>query len=153
MYNNAGIDFLANQQLMDKSPLYNERELSHMADVKVVFQGMLTAWWILLAILAGLGLWAWHGKWMKTYLHGLGKGGWLTVGLILFILVAVAISFNALFTAFHRIFFTGDSWLFLYTDTLIRLFPLRFWQDGFIAMGILTLLSAGLLIWIDKRFA
>lgn len=151
MYNSAGIAYLAEQQLPDGSPLYNERELSHMEDVKIVFQGMLTAWRVLLAALAGLALWAWRGGWLKAYRPGLGNGGRLTIGLIAFILAAVAVSFNALFTAFHRIFFTGDTWLFQYSDNLIRLFPMRFWQDGFIAMGVLTLLGAGLLIWVEKK--
>jgi integral membrane protein (TIGR01906 family) len=70
------------------------------------------------------------------------RGGWLTLGIIGAILIAIVVSFDWLFTAFHRIFFTGDTWLFLYSDSLIRLFPLRLWQDGFIAMGIVTALLA-----------
>jgi len=48
---------------------------------------------------------------------------------------------NALFTSFHRIFFSGDTWLFLYSDSLIRLFPIPFWQDAFIIMGTLVLVG------------
>ncbi len=33
------------------------------------------------------------------------------------------------FTRFHEVFFTGDSWRFSNTDTLIRLYPELFWQD------------------------
>jgi len=151
MLNTAGIEYLANQQLPDGSSLYNERELSHMVDVKGLVQKMLIAWWIIVAILAGLAVWAWRARWMDAYLRGLGNGGRLTIGLIVLILAAVAISFRELFTGFHQIFFTGDTWLFLYSDTLIRLFPMRFWQDGFIVMGVLTLLGAGVLIWTAKR--
>jgi integral membrane protein (TIGR01906 family) len=153
LVNNSGIDYLANQQLPDGSPLYNERELSHMVDVKVLVQKMIVAWWILLAVLLALGLWAWRANWLSAFFHGLGGGGKLTVGLIVLILAAVAISFRALFTGFHEIFFTGDSWLFLYSDTLIRLFPLRFWQDGFIVMGVFTLVGAGVLIFLEKKLA
>jgi uncharacterized membrane protein len=39
------------------------------------------------------------------------------------------------------LFFTGDSWLFLYSDTLIRLFPMRFWQDAFLFAGALDVLG------------
>lgn len=151
LLNNAGIDYLADQQLMDGQPLYNERELSHMLDVKIVFQGMVTAWTILLVILAGLGLWAWRGRWMPAFLRALSNGGKLTIGIVVFILAAVAISFDALFTAFHRIFFTGNSWLFYYSDTLIRLFPLPFWEMGFILVGVLTLAGAALLIWLGRK--
>lgn len=58
------------------------------------------------------------------------------------ILAAVVISFDALFTAFHKVFFVGDTWLFYFSDTLIRLFPMRLWQDAFIFMGIITVVVA-----------
>lgn len=151
LLNDSQIDFLANQQLQDGQPLYNERELSHMVDVKMVLRGMITAWTILLAVIAGLFVWAWRGRWMDDFIRGLGRGGKLTIGLVIFILAGVAVSFNALFTAFHRIFFTGDTWLFLYSDTLIRLFPMPFWMDAFILMGALTLLGAGLLILLQRK--
>ena len=151
LLNDADIDFLAEQQLQDGTPLYNERELSHMLDVKILVQQMLVAWNILAILLIALAAWAYFGKWMPTFLHGLGTGGKLTLGLIVFILVFVAISFNALFTAFHRIFFTGDTWIFNFSDTLIRLFPLRLWRDGFIMMGAFTIVGAGLLIFLEKK--
>lgn len=152
LLNNAGIDYLGNQHLMDGQPLYNERELSHMLDVKIVFQNMVVAWTILLVILAALGLWAWRARWLPTFLRALSNGGKLTIGIVIFILAAVAISFNALFTAFHRIFFTGNSWLFRFDDTLIRLFPIPFWEIGFILVGVITLGGAALFIWLERRY-
>jgi uncharacterized membrane protein len=49
--------------------------------------------------------------------------------------------FWAFFTGFHALFFTGDSWLFEYSDTLIRLFPLRFWQDTFLFAAAIAVLG------------
>ena len=43
------------------------------------------------------------------------------------------------FAWFHSLFFTGNSWIFEYSDTLIRLFPIRFWQDTFLAAAIIVL--------------
>jgi uncharacterized membrane protein len=43
------------------------------------------------------------------------------------------------FSGFHSLFFEGDSWLFLYSDTLIRLFPIRFWQDVFLWAAVIAL--------------
>ncbi len=151
LLNNSGIDFLAKQQLASGQPLYNQRELSHMNDVKVVYQGMVNAWWILLAVLVIFGLWAWRAKWMPAFLRGLGNGGKLTIGIVVLILLATVTSFDALFTGFHEIFFKGNSWLFLYSDSLIRLFPLPFWEIGFVVMGVFTLVGAGILIWLDRR--
>lgn len=151
LLNNQGIEFLAEQQLPEGQPLYNERELSHMVDVKVLVQKMITAWTILLILMLALGIWAWRGRWLDSFIKALGLGGKITIGIIVLILAGVAISFRELFTLFHRLFFTGDSWLFLYSDSLIRLFPMPFWMYAFILMGVFTLVGAGLLIWLGKR--
>lgn len=151
LLNNAGIEFLADQQLPDGSPLYNQRELSHMLDVKVLVQQTFTVWKILLAVMLVLGIWAWRGKWLAAFMRALGLGGKITIGIIVLILAGVAISFRELFTLFHRLFFTGDTWLFSYSDTLIRLFPMTFWMDAFILMGVFTLVGAALLIWLGAR--
>lgn len=139
LLNSAGIEFLGEQRLKDGSPLYNERELKHMLDVKILVQNILVLWYFLLILLVVLFLLAKRGGWTSLYWRSLEHGGWLTVGLIVLILFAVGLGFNTLFTAFHRIFFEGDSWIFRFSDTLIRLFPMRFWQDAFTYMGIITL--------------
>jgi integral membrane protein (TIGR01906 family) len=141
MFNNADISFLADQTLPDGSPLYNERELSHMLDVKILLQLMMRVWIGLFIALALILIWASRGKWLGEFGRAYVRGGWLTLSLIGAILIAVLVSFDWLFTAFHHLFFTGDTWLFLYSDSLIRLFPERLWQDGFIGMGIFTALG------------
>jgi integral membrane protein (TIGR01906 family) len=143
--NDAGIEYLGDLAFKDGSPLFNDRELSHMVDVKnVVIPVMWIGYgsWIMLA---GLGLWAHFGKWIKYYQLGLKQGGWLMVILAAGVAAFVVIAFSQFFTVFHSIFFTGDSWLFLYSDTLIRLFPLRFWQDCFLYGGGVALIG-GLLL-------
>jgi integral membrane protein (TIGR01906 family) len=141
LVNDEGIEYLAEQQLDEKTPLYNERELSHMLDVKNLIQLMLLVWPLIGIVIVGIGLMAMQGGWLALYWQSIGRGGWAAVGLIVTILVAVLVSFNALFTGFHRIFFSGDTWLFLYSDSLIRLFPLPFWQDAFVVMGCMVLLG------------
>jgi integral membrane protein (TIGR01906 family) len=153
LLNSSGISFLADQKLADGSPLYNERELSHMSDVKNVLQGMISAWYLLIAILSGLGLLAYWNRWKVFFWQAISRGGFATIGLIIVILVAVAVSFESLFTGFHEIFFKGNSWLFLYSDSLIRLFPLRLWQDAFIAVGVISLVISLIFVWIGKRLS
>jgi len=137
--NSAGIEFLADQKLDEKTPLYNERELSHMLDVKNLVQFMLIAWPLVGIAVLGIGLLAMRAGWIEAYWQAVSKGGWAAVWFIIAVLGGVAVSFNALFTGFHRIFFSGDTWLFLYTDSLIRLFPMDFWRDAFIVMGVLMI--------------
>ncbi len=73
------------------------------------------------------------------------RGGVLTIALIAAGLIAVVTSFNWLFTQFHALFFEGDSWIFLYSDTLIRLFPIQFWTTAFVIVFGGALLEAILL--------
>ncbi len=146
--NNADISFLGDLKFPDGSPLYNTRELSHMHDVKGVVQGAFTAWYISLALLTLLGIWAWRGKWSPFYVRGLRFGGWLIIilGGIIGLIVAAGMVVNPdvfwnFFAFFHSLFFKGNSWLFLYSDTLIRLFPLRFWEDTFLIGALITLVG------------
>ena len=148
LINSADISFLGDLRFANGQAVYNERELKHMVDVKNTVKAALNVWLICLALLIGLGIWAWFGKWRKQYLHGLGRGGWLTVILLGTILVLVALSFGYVFVTFHNVFFQPGTWMFEYSDTLIRLFPERFWRDIFLAVGGLTLaggLALGLL--------
>jgi len=145
LLNNEEISFLENQTFEDGSPLYNERELSHMQDVKGLTQIVLTTWLGILLLLLGTAWWAWRAKWLDDFKNMLANAGRITVYLIAAILVFAALSFNAFFTGFHRLFFEGDTWLFLFTDTLIRLFPLRFWRDVVFVLGGLTLIGSAIL--------
>ena len=153
LLNNSDISFLADLKFSDGTSIYNDRELSHMQDVKALIQHMITAWYILIGVLLAMGVWAWLGHWMASFWQGISRGGWLTIALIAVILVFVFTSFESLFTDFHRIFFTGNSWIFLYSDTLIRLFPLPFWQDAFTFMGGFTVIGALLFGYAGHKLA
>ena len=153
LLNDAGLEFLGDQRLPDGSPLYNERELSHMLDVKILVQRMTGVWIGLLIAYIGVFAWAWRAGWMARLWAALAEGGRWTITLILCVLALVAVSFNWLFTMFHRLFFSGDTWLFQYSDTLIRLFPIPFWRDAFILMGLFTIGTAALLIVFGGRWS
>ena len=110
------------------------------------------AWWLLGIIILGVGLVEWKFGNLRNYWKAVSRGGLWTLGLIAAILVFVALSFSALFTQFHMLFFSGDTWLFQFSDTLIRLFPMQFWQDAFIWVGALSILQAALLYFLGKRW-
>jgi integral membrane protein (TIGR01906 family) len=141
LLNDQGGSFLGDLTFADGSPVYNERELSHMLDVKNLVQSALLVWSVLLILLVTTWFLARRSKGLPGWYQSLSRGGWILAGLVVAILLTVAISFNELFTVFHRIFFQGDSWLFLFSDTLIRLFPIRFWQDAFILVGVIALVT------------
>jgi integral membrane protein (TIGR01906 family) len=158
LVNNADISYLGDLKFADGSPLYNERELSHMADVKKVVLNALGVWTISLIILAILAFLANRGKWIPDYVNGLRRGGMWMIGLAvaLGLIAGIGITanpdvFEQFFIFFHSVFFKGDSWLFYYSDTLIRLFPIRFWEDAFLWAAILALGGgAGLAFGVKK---
>ena len=157
LLNKADISYLGDLKFDDGAPLYNERELSHMQDVKRVITGSLNLWYVVLILLLGLWIWSRLGHWEGAYREGLRRGGWLMVGLAgaigLIVMIGILVNPNvfwSFFVGFHRLFFEGDSWLFLYSDTLIRLFPIRFWQDAFLLAAIIAL-GGGIALGLGLR--
>jgi len=152
LINDAGISYLGDLTFEDGSPLYNERELSHMQDVKVVTKGSLRVWYLTVVLMVALGAWARYGNWWQAFRAGLRRGGWLMIGLVVAIGLFGALAFRQLFTLFHALFFEGDSWIFLYSDTLIRQFPMQFWQDAFLWAGVIAVGGAlGLALGLKEK--
>jgi integral membrane protein (TIGR01906 family) len=166
LLNDAGIEFLGDLRfpdgvqvpepscsyMVDCSFQYNQRELKHMLDVKNVLNAALTVWIVSLVAVVLLGVWAWLGGWRREYLRGLSRGGLLTLILIAVILVLVLTAFSVFFVAFHNVFFAEGTWLFMFSDTLIRLFPQRFWRDTFLTVGGLAVIMALLVWWAGRKF-
>ena len=141
LVNNTDISFLGNLTFADGYSLFTDRELSHMHDVKGVVQPALVVGYAVWFLMLGLALWARFGGWWEVYKRGIWRGGWLTVGLVVIFGVLGSISFWQFFTVFHELFFTGNSWQFLYSDTLIRLFPMPFWESAFLFAGLVDVLG------------
>lgn len=146
LVNNEDISYLGDLQFEDGSSLYNERELKHMEDVKNVVQGTLRVWYISLALIIVLAIVSTQKVWMSAFTSGLRRGGWWMIWLAgaLGFIAGAGILLNpnifwVFFEWFHTLFFEGDSWLFFYSDTLIRLFPIRFWQDAFLWAAVIAL--------------
>lgn len=142
LLNREKISYLGNLTFSNGMPLFNERELSHMLDVKILVQRAIAAWLILLAGSIITGAWSIHSKWKRGYWKGVYFGAWATIGLLVAIIIGVFTNFYALFENFHALFFTGDSWLFYTSDTLIRLFPEKFWSDAFLLVGAFSMILA-----------
>lgn len=140
-------DYLAGLQMKDGTPLYNERELSHMQDVRDVFQTSraVMACMIVFIILTGW-LVSRRPDSLPGFLRTLIWGSSLTLFLIVLIGIAIITGFDAFFDGFHHLFFNGDSWLFYETDSLIRLFPEPLWVDGFSLAVTIAAITAVLIL-------
>jgi len=110
-----------------------------MKDVKMVTGHAMNVWYLSMIGLILFGVWAKFGYWWEEYKQGLRRGGWLTIFLIVAIILSVFLSFGVIFVGFHNIFFESGTWTFQFSDTLIRLFPERFWRDTFLAVGLIAL--------------
>lgn len=151
----AGIEDLHN--LADESgPIYNERELRHMEDVKVLTKKVFPLQVLLgvfLLALVGVMIYL-SGESRRAALRGLVGGAVLTWLILGGLTLLVMLNFNWFFTRFHLVFFEGDTWLFPPTDSLIRLFPPQFWFDAAVLIGALTLAQAGIVggvVWFLGR--
>jgi integral membrane protein (TIGR01906 family) len=127
-------------------PVLNERERGHMRDVRTVFLGL---WGLSLAGVVILVLAARRDR--PAFWRGVGRGAtWLAAGVV--VLGAVAfVAFEALFEAFHRIFFPGGSYTFDPTqERLVQLFPFQFWQETAIAVGVVIVGLSVAVGWLAR---
>ncbi len=148
--NAEGIEFLGNQQFDDGSPVYNASELGHMEDVKEVTRSALNVWrlGLIAAVVVSVVLWRVAGS--QSLWEAWQGGAKLTVIIMLVLLVGLIAAFSVLFVGFHEIFFDPNTWTFSFSDTLIRLFPQRFWEVAFGTIAVATLLQAGLLYLVSR---
>ena len=130
------------------TPVLNEREQAHMADVRTVFRGL----WILaaasLVVLAAASRSRDRARMWRAVRRGaIG----LTVGVVIAGAVAL-VAFDQLFEFFHRIFFPAGSYLFdPATDRLVQLFPFQFWDDTAMVVGAVIIAMSLLTAWVARR--
>ena len=99
--NNESDDYLGTLKLDDGSPLFNQRELSHMLDVRVLVKAALKAWYgVGLFLFLSLALF-WRTNNIKRYWQAVSTGGWLTLGLIVLMIAgcsSISINFSPVST-------------------------------------------------------
>ena len=123
-------------------PLYNPGEISHMLDVKIVADAFKQLLWLLaLVVVGGLIFLLARPETQALGAKTMMQGGLLTAVILAVMGVLIGLAWNFVFVQFHELLFPPGTWTFAYTDSLIRLFPEKFWFDfGAIWVGgILTL--------------
>jgi integral membrane protein (TIGR01906 family) len=154
-----GIDYLADLETDDGQPLFNQRELTHMVDVKVLLRQAMLLDLALGALVAAslsilLGFSELRGR-APLYLFAASL---VAPGLAFASLIIVPLRFQWFFVEFHHVFFEGETWLFPRTDTLIQLFPEQFWFNALqswllLVIGVSSAIVIGSYVWIRKRRA
>jgi integral membrane protein (TIGR01906 family) len=148
---NLPSETLSNETL-NSTRVYSQREVSHMADVQAAFQSVWRVWWTAFILLLLSGFVLWHNGERIAFASALKWGGLLTSGIILAIAMLALFAWQFWFDNFHLLFFEPSSWLFAYSDSLIRLFPLKFWIDATFTVSSFSLAGGLLLAFIGSRW-
>lgn len=147
LVNNADIRYLRDLTFADGRPFYQESELSHMVDAQHIAQvAFAILYGLTLVLLIGSIALSRSANGRAALRRGLFSGGLLTLLLIGGLAVFVLLSWDSFFTQFHELFFAEGTWQFQYSDSLIRLYPVRFWQDTALTIGGLAVAGALLIM-------
>ena len=129
--------------------LYNDREVLHMKDVKVLVKGVYriqegTAGFLIAFALFGLAFG--RTSFLSTLVRYLSRGGLLTLALVVVVGLASLVGFDRLFLAFHLVSFSNDLWqLDPSRDFLLMMFPQGFFFDATMWIAGSTVVEALLL--------
>lgn len=140
---------------------FNEQDRLHMEDVQGLFLGGLAmrrwAFAVLAAALVILAAVCRKEMW-KTLAGSFQAALGILAALILFLGIAMARNFNAVFTKFHEIFFDNDLWIFdPAEDYMIRMLPEGLFFDmvirigGFFLAGLTVLLILSIVYTVRSR--
>ncbi|MDQ4046176.1 MAG: TIGR01906 family membrane protein [Actinomycetota bacterium] len=161
-YGSYAVDYLSNWsgprylgELVNRSgeKLFQDGEVSHMADVKLVILSAFGAGALLAILCLGAIIYL-RRRSNGGVRRGLFAGAIITLVLITGLGMLAFLGWEQFFTEFHRIFFASGTWTFALQDTLIRLFPGQFWIDAGIVIAALVLLTAVvtlILTWPTRR--
>ncbi len=125
-----------------QAPLYNDREIKHMADVKQIFrlaQRVEEVSSAYLLAFAGAGLWLLKRRFLPDLFWAATSGGLLTVALVIIAGAGALVDFDRLFIEFHLLSFSNDLWqLDPRRDYLIMMYPEGFFQAAALVIAALS---------------
>lgn len=125
--------------------LFNPREVGHMRDVKALMQTVFrlqevafvyVALYVCLAV-----LWS-RERSLRRFARVSLVAGLVTCALFGLAAAAMLVGFEELFVQFHLLSFSNDLWqLDPRTDRLIQMFPLEFWFQVSLVIGVISILE------------
>lgn len=147
----ADISLLGNLQFENGNPMFSERELKHMVDVKIVTRAAFFVLAAALIIVPLSGFYLWRSGHRNVLREAAMRGAVFTLGGIVAVVFGAVVAWDMFFSLFHRLFFADGTWVFYTSDTLIRLYPEKFWFDTALIIGAVViggaLAIAGLAWW------
>jgi len=138
--------------------MFNEREITHMSDVKDVMTVMFNAVWVtgaMVVIVVAGGFFLLGRGFLPMLRSGIM---WSTIaGLSVAALFGLAtlIDFNTTFQLFHEVVFRNDFWKLNPSQSLLlRLFPQGFWFAATLLLVVITAVQLGIVYgaaWLASR--
>ena len=130
-----------------RAPVFSEREVVHMIDVKRLMARTWDAGWAAFGLIVALAAAFWRGRraGLARLLRAAAAAGGLIVALVVVLAVVAVVGFDEAFRQFHLLFFTNDLWQLTSADALIQLFPQRFFFDTTLLIGGAIVIPAALI--------
>jgi integral membrane protein (TIGR01906 family) len=133
-------------------PLYNEKELIHLKDVRDIVQLFTTLMIVALLLFIGLGAFLYFRNGLNRLLKGIQIGSVVAFVLTAALIIWALIDFDGLFLLFHYISFSNNLWILDPSkDYLIMMFPEGFFNDAAILI-VSTIIGEAVIIWIATFF-
>lgn len=141
-----------------RQPMYNQREIDHMVDVKVLYLNAMlfrNIAMILCGVIAAILFAIYQKKAFRYLARGIQNASTIFAVILVFLIGYALVDFNAFWTQFHHIFFRNDLWLLdPNTDNLILMVPLPFFFGLVIRIVLGFIASFGLInlaAWFVQR--
>jgi len=140
--------------------LFNEEEINHLKDVKLLIQKLNIFYyliWTILILLIVILFSLDKRRFSKNLSVILFFSGLLTLFSVIILFISVKLNFSGVFTAFHHISFPKGGWLFSSSDNIIKLYPSGFFYDMakriFISIFLYgnILILAAILLFFHKK--
>jgi integral membrane protein (TIGR01906 family) len=126
------------EQEVAGEPVFDDRERSHMADVR---QLVLSFYALVLLAAAALVVAGVASRGSRAFWRAVALGAKILAVGAAAVGVAFALFFDTAFTLFHQLFFAEGTWTFdPTTERLVQLFPYGFWTETTVVLAVVGLL-------------
>jgi len=119
---------------------FKKKEVKHMKDVNRVLSVFFPISYLLFAFWIGCVFFLKKER-QKLILYS----GLFSLILLLFVGAVSLLSYEKAFEVFHNVVFDKVSWRFKHTDTLLRIYPMKFWFDGTVVVFVISVIISALI--------
>ncbi len=135
-------------ELKGNIKFFNETEISHLNDVRILLKKILTVFYISIALFALLTILLIEKK-PKRFLKNISLSAMISSAVLICLFILLYFfenNFLALFEKFHYIFFPQGNWAFPEGSLIITIFPFGFFSDFFYKLITVSLVISVILL-------